>query len=142
AFAASLDAQDRPPGPGGGPGPPRPWQFAYTASADVVKELKITPEQQKQLAGLGRAWAEALKGWDTWSADQRTKKRADADQELVRGMDIVLDVNQVNRLHQIHRQQVQKTGGPLAIFHDETALAGLTLTDEQNKRLAVVESAN
>lgn len=129
-------------GVGGGFGSTLPWQFTYATAADVVKELKITPEQQKQLAGLEKARADALKDSRSWSAGEHAKKIADADQAMVRGMDIVLDVNQVNRLHQIHRQQVQKGREPLAIFRDEALLPGLTLTEEQSKRLAAVESAH
>jgi len=104
-----------------------PHPLALVESKDVQKDIKVSDEQVKQIAELGRKHAAGLKGLGFPEVDKR-KKVVEATQK---GLSDVLSAEQAKRIKQL---EVQQRGA--GIFLDPQLAKELALSKEQQAAAA------
>jgi Spy/CpxP family protein refolding chaperone len=131
ALTASAAQAQRGGGRGGMDGM-SPLMLLYSKS--VQEELKLTPEQLKQLEEAQKKQFEAFRGIGQLSEEERIKKFQELNKEGNKTVHEILKPEQTKRLHEIALQHQ----GPRAITHPdhgEKLSKELKLSDDQKKQI-------
>lgn len=114
-FAGTLQLGFGGGAPGGGTfgraAPALPARAQFAGQKSVQDELKLSDDQKKQVADLDKAWQEAVKGYQSWTAQERTEKLRAATADLDAGLKKALQPAQAKRFEQVLLQRGLTAGG-------------------------------
>ena len=126
AFGQRQQRQGQGRGGFGGGG-----QTALLAAKSVQEELKLTPDQVKEVEELSAKQREAFGGLRDLSQEERAQKMQEMAKKSQEAIDKVLKPEQQKRLKQISLQ----AGGVMAAANNPEVAKELNLNEEQKEKL-------